>query len=614
MVLLCFDADAPQASAALDAARRAAGVEDPRLVRVLDVGRDTGVAFVVEEPLTGARTLASVLASGGLPAEEARRIVGEAASALETARVRGLHHQVLTPRSVLRLQTGAVKVRGLATEAALLEAEEGDSAAASRADAVALVALAYAVLTGWWPTTAPDSGLEAAPRVVGGVAAPSELSAGVPADLDLIARQTLNEGKGPLSPGDLAEQIAPWSPSPLLTVLGERPQGRPAPGGRATSDPRLAPGARTEPLQRDPATGGISRGPAGRTRPQEAPARFRPAAARTDSHTDSHTVLGMGVGAAPEAGVAGGTAAVARGVGTAIGAAGAAASTIGGKVGEKVGGLARTAADRAAEKSATRAHRRHTERLGRDPLEGHDVRLSETLEEGDEPIEPVLPLLPGSRAEPLDRDQSKLALLIVGAFVLLAAALGLWGLPKLGGLPASSSTPVVTQTVTAPPTAPAPPQPTPTPPPPPPQPLAIVGARELDPDNGGLQPNRSAALAYDGNPATMWRSSRWYATPDFGGYQKAGLGLVLDLGQQADVHQVAFTLRGASDVTVYVANQPTVAGATEIGKVSGQDGDVSVAVANGGAARGQLVILWFTRLGPDGQGKFRAQVAEVKVS
>ncbi|MDQ6716375.1 MAG: hypothetical protein M3Z83_09730, partial [Actinomycetota bacterium] len=243
VVLLCFAADGPQASAALDAARRAAGVEEPRLVRVLDVGSRDGVAFVVEEPLSGALSLAASLATGGLPSEEARRVVGEAASALETARVRGLHHQVLTPRSVLRLEDGSVKVRGLATEAALLEAEESDPARASRRDAVALVGLTYAVLTGRWPLPGSDSGLEDAPRVVGGVAAPSEIAAGVPGDLDHIARRTLNDDLGPTSPGDLAGQIAPWSPTPL--------------GASLPPQPRL--GNRTEPLKKDPATGGVAK-------------------------------------------------------------------------------------------------------------------------------------------------------------------------------------------------------------------------------------------------------------------------------------------------------------------------------------------------------------------
>ena len=83
VVLVCFSAAASVAAAALDAARRAAGIEDPRLVRVLDVGTDQGVGFIAEEPLTGAVPLSHLLQSGGLAADEVRRLTGEAATALD---------------------------------------------------------------------------------------------------------------------------------------------------------------------------------------------------------------------------------------------------------------------------------------------------------------------------------------------------------------------------------------------------------------------------------------------------------------------------------------------------------------------------------------------------
>ena len=641
VVLLCFDAAGPQTSAALDAARRAAGIEEARLVRILDVGSHEGVAFVVEEPLTGARSLTSVLGEGGLPAEEARRVVGEAASALEAARVRGLHHQVLTPRSVMRLENGSIKVRGLATEAALLEADEGGSESASRTDAVSLVALAYAVLTGRWPLAGPDSGLEAAPRVVGGVAAPSEIAAGVPQDLDLIARQTLNEDKGPLSPGDLAGQIAPWSPS-AVGAAGPRPSRG---------------GDRTGPMKRDPATGGVATGRSAAARSAAASTAAAstgagrrtttPTPAASPPHSGPRTVLGMGLGGGrapaadddelepgsdgsgqaatghevrgPEGGderasgpgrpaaVAG---AMAKGVGAALGAAGAAAAS----VGSSVGGFARSAADRAAEKSSSRADRRQTENLTDDLFDGRDMRLSDTLEDSDEPLRPAVPMLAGRNAEPLDRDQSKIALLVVGVLVIVAALLGVWGLPKFGsGVVSSSVTaPVVTATVTATPTEAAPTQPAATSPPATPQPLAVVGVQAWDPEGDLQEGNASAPRAIDGDGATKWRSQAYTSAP-FGGFPKAGIGLVLDLGQQSDVHQVDVDLVGGSDLTVYVASRLSLSGATSIGSVSGQDGTVTIK-APGGSAKGQLVILWFTRLAPDGEGTFRAQVAEARVS
>ena len=50
--------------------------------------------------------------------------------------------------------------------------------------------------------------------MLGGVAAPSEIAVGIPNDLDLICRMTLNEDRGPVSPGDLALQIAPGPSEP----------------------------------------------------------------------------------------------------------------------------------------------------------------------------------------------------------------------------------------------------------------------------------------------------------------------------------------------------------------------------------------------------------------
>ncbi|MEO8829129.1 protein kinase family protein [Lapillicoccus sp.] len=658
VVLVCFQAEGPVGSATLDAARRAAGVEDHRLVRVLDVGRDGNLTFVVEEPMPGARSMTAVLGDGGLPSEEARRVVGEAAGALESARARGLHHGALTPRSVLRLADGTIKVRGLATEAALLQADDTSSEAASRGDTVALVGLAYAVMTGRWPLAEGDSGLEAAPRVSGGVAAPSEIAAGVPADLDLLARTTLNEDHGPATPGELAEQIGPWSPVPVLGVM----------------TPKQGPGTRTDAFPRDPVTGGLAhpapttsvRGAAAAAAAGVGAGATAGAAGRTTSRAARPSVLGMGLGgrrpsasnadpavdplvgstaelasgadgqgadeldglenggpagsaraaavgtaiAAGAAGVAAGTAAAARRVGTAFGV-----------VGDRMGDLARTAADRTAERSAARAERREAEDL-EDPLSyGEDVRLSDTLETTDEPLGLGLPLalLPGTATEPLDRDSSRWVIAAVAVFVLVAAVLGVWGLPKLSGIGAgTAAAPLVTRTVTATPSASATatgaPAPAPTTPAPGGQPIVIVGSSQLDLDAGGVPQSTTSAAAYDGNPATAWSSSKWYATANFGGYKKAGLGLVLDLGQPTDVHRVSVTVPGPADVSIYVATRPALDGATQIGSLPAQNGPGTVTVPGGGSAKGNLVIVWFTTLGPAEQGRFRAQVSEVSVS
>ncbi len=63
--LLCIGVDDHRTPALLDAARRAASVTHTVFVRILDVGTDEGVSYVVEENLEEARTLAELVTDGG---------------------------------------------------------------------------------------------------------------------------------------------------------------------------------------------------------------------------------------------------------------------------------------------------------------------------------------------------------------------------------------------------------------------------------------------------------------------------------------------------------------------------------------------------------------------
>ncbi|HEX3004436.1 MAG TPA: protein kinase family protein [Angustibacter sp.] len=213
--LRAVSSDHPHAAAVLDAARRAAAVEDARLVRVLDVGEDDGVTFVVSEWLPTA-SLAHRLRGGPLPPSVARTVVGEAALALEAARHRGLHHLRLTPERVHVLDDGTVKVTELATAAALDGLDVGDDAdstmdgeQATALDTRDLIALAYATLTATWPLPTP-SDLPQAPHVGGHPVPPSQIVTGAPADLDTLCAQTFAGAGAPDTPGELAGQIAPW--------------------------------------------------------------------------------------------------------------------------------------------------------------------------------------------------------------------------------------------------------------------------------------------------------------------------------------------------------------------------------------------------------------------
>ena len=195
-----FPSNLSRADAIVDAARRSAALNDHRLVRVLDVGAGEEVSWLVEESLSDSSSIADLVSQGPLPPEEARRIAGEVASGLAVAAERGLHHLHITPHSVRRTDGGLIKVAGLATAAALEGTDETDPERAERIDTVATVALLYAAMTTRWPLPQRIPGLEPAPRIVGGVAAPSEIAAAVPPDLDAICRATLNHDTGPRTP------------------------------------------------------------------------------------------------------------------------------------------------------------------------------------------------------------------------------------------------------------------------------------------------------------------------------------------------------------------------------------------------------------------------------
>jgi hypothetical protein len=236
----------PFAADVADAARRAALVDDIRLVRVLDVGSDGDIGFVVSEYIDG-DSLATLVERSPLAAPAVRRIIGEVAQGLDGAAERGLHHLRLTPRSVIVCRDGSVKVAGTAVEAAAAGLEPDHAATASRVDTVALVALLYSGLTGRWPLG--DTGFPPAPRGEGGAPVPpADLVPAVPNDLDTLCVVTLSApDDGPRSPAELVQQLAPW-PSAQQAPLRAAP--RRAPVEPLTPNPALTIRGRTSGFKR----------------------------------------------------------------------------------------------------------------------------------------------------------------------------------------------------------------------------------------------------------------------------------------------------------------------------------------------------------------------------
>lgn len=177
----------------LDAARRAALVDDARLQRVLGVGVEAGSGYVVLEWVTGqdAGSLA-----GKVSEAEAVRIVTQAAEALRTAATRQLHHGRIGPRQVVRASDGTVRVVGTGIEvAAVGQPTPAAAARPEHRDVRDLSAVLYALATGMWPFGFAE-GLLAAPTDKGRPVPARQLRDDLGEPLDRLLAETLG-GTGP---------------------------------------------------------------------------------------------------------------------------------------------------------------------------------------------------------------------------------------------------------------------------------------------------------------------------------------------------------------------------------------------------------------------------------
>ncbi|GAB2681592.1 protein kinase family protein [Kribbella swartbergensis] len=176
----------PRTNLLFDAARRAAAAADPRFLRVLDCDVYDGVTYCVRE-WAGGRPLERMLGSGPLTGQQAGWLAREVSEALENLHRTGHAHGSISPATVVVTDAGAIKVVGLATEAALRSTGPGSP----EQDVRALGQILYASLTGRWPGPAPAWGLQPAPVEHGRLLSPRQVRAGVPRSLDDITDRLL---------------------------------------------------------------------------------------------------------------------------------------------------------------------------------------------------------------------------------------------------------------------------------------------------------------------------------------------------------------------------------------------------------------------------------------
>jgi hypothetical protein len=221
-----------RARGVLAAAKSAALLGDLRFVQVLDAVQEGDHVYVIREWLPGASDLAQLLADGPLEPYDAYQMVRQVAEAIAAAHKRGQAHLRLTPRCVLRTESGQYRINGIAVDAALRGLPSEDAALT---DTRAIGALLYAALTHRWPYPEDRYDLQGLPKGLGCVP-PDQVRAGVHKGLAEIAARTLCEQpphhQAPITtPQELASAIAlmpkirqPEPPPPPAYTPPPRPQ------------------------------------------------------------------------------------------------------------------------------------------------------------------------------------------------------------------------------------------------------------------------------------------------------------------------------------------------------------------------------------------------------
>ncbi|WP_164478052.1 protein kinase family protein [Nocardioides pantholopis] len=559
--------DDGRAAGLVEAARRSATVPDRRVLRVLDAERTEGFCYVVNEWGSGTSLDVLVATHGPLPPRQAAWLVGEVADTLSRAHAAGVAHGRLVPENVLIDRAGAVRVIGLAVDAALhgLPPDRTDD------DLTDLAGLLYWSLTGRWAGCSP-SGAPPALRENGRLLRPRQVRAGVPRPLDTLCDEVLNAvpvARGrELRPAYSARVIADL----LADFVGD-PTGIPdqlavANAHRGPETVVLPPvpdlllhQPDQPPAPEPPAPTTATPKPAAPEPPELATQAGMPVF--DDEPLDDQWYAASSEAATPP-----------------------------------------PPFDAPPERplfapepsDGTPPRRPRPDRQDRpsgdeywpwDTGRGTGTGLTAIPEEPDA----------GAATEVPGRSWLRLAAGLGAGLLLLVAVVVAVNLGRgktpLGAEPDSPPSRSPSESPSAP--------------------VAIpdLAVSDLDPQGDGAENPESTALTVDGDPATTWRSSTYLQQLGPAGL-KTGVGLQVDLGAERDVAQVGLSLVGEpTEVAVYVTDEAVsdVAGLEPVlTEAVGPDARIELEEP----VRGRFVTLWFTGL-PGVDGGFRAEVAEVAV-
>ena len=139
--------------------------------------------------------------------------------------------------------------------------------------------------------------------------------------------------------------------------------------------------------------------------------------------------------------------------------------------------------------------------------------------------------------------------------------------------------------------------------------LDVRRVQSFDPAGDGEEHDEQAGLVVDGDRSTSWTTMTYFDPLDL---QKAGVGLVLDLGAPAEVSEVVIRAQGGPtdlEVRVAEARSTRLAGFTEFDATSNADGSTTL-VAD--PVRARYVLVWLTDL-PSVDGDYVGEISEITV-
>jgi eukaryotic-like serine/threonine-protein kinase len=204
---------------------------------------------------------------------------------------------------------------------------------------------------------------------------------------------------------------------------------------------------------------------------------------------------------------------------------------------------------------------------------------------------------PGSTA-PRHRADGQINKPLVGLAALVAVAvvaIGGWQLSRLGGGDGAPPSP------TASPSAGAQ--------------GGVLRASQVsgfDPAPGdGDEKSERADLAIDSKAGTAW-TTEGYNSARFGRL-KSGVGLLLDMGKDVRVANVKVTLPAptGSALQLRAGDEPTLSGLRSVGRATDTNGTITFRLSS--PIQGRYLLLWFTKLAPDGNGQFRGKIGDVVI-